>query len=171
MTWVSSTASGQTKEKISFTQYTPDSLSCSVLAVSKFLNYETDFLNGYMGFSYKFEDTFAGCIIPGSNTANSWEFMVSDADLVLDKSAGCGIAKDKHENHIMIKGVTLLEGKAKWTAGQVWGFEFFEDGKSIAAVSTAGNGKVYLKNGLTPFMKLVISALSSSLLLRHDLSQ
>jgi hypothetical protein len=160
-----------TKEKISYTQYSPDSLSCSVLAVSKFLNFETEFLYGFMGLSYKYEDTFAGCIIPGNDTANSWEFMVSDADVVLDKSAGCGIAKDKKGNQIVIKGVTLLEGQAKWTAGQVWGFEFFQDGKSIAAVSITGNGKVYMKNGLPPFMKLVISALSSSLLLRHDLSQ
>ncbi len=159
------------KEKISFTQFTPDSLNGSVVAVSKFLNYETEFLNGFMGLSFKYEDTFAGCIIPGGDTVKCWNFMLTDADLLFDKNAGCGLLKDRNGTEIIIRGVTRLEGQAKWLAGQVWGFEFFKDQHSIAAVSVAGNGKVYMKKDLAPELRLVISSVCTSLLLRHDMSQ
>jgi len=159
------------KEKLSFTQYTPDSLNSTVIAVSKFMSFETDFLNGFMGLSYNYENSFAGCIVPQNTPDNSWEFVVTDPDLILDKSAGCGEAKDKNGRQITIRGVTLLEGQAKWMAGQVWGFEFFLDKKSIAAVSVTGNGKVYLRNDLAPDLRLVIAAMSSALMVRHDLSE
>jgi hypothetical protein len=157
------------KEKLSFTQYSPDSLICTIVAVSRFLSDETDFLNGFMGYSFVFQNSFAGCIIPQNDTENSWEFLVTDPDVVMDKNAGCGMARDKNGRQISIHGVTKMEGQPKWVPGQVWGFEFFMDGKSIAAVSIAGNGKVYLKNDLSPEMRLVISAISSSLMVRHNL--
>lgn len=159
------------KEKISFVQYTPDSLNGSVIAVSKFTNFETEFLYGFMGLSYKYEDTFAGCIIPGGDTARSWDFMLTGPDVLFDKTAGCGEMKDRNGNTIFIRGVLRLEGQPKWMAGEVWGFEFFQEQHSIAAVSVAGNGKVYMKQELSPELRLVISAVCTSLLLRHDLSQ
>ncbi len=89
--------------------------------------------------------------------------------MILEKNAGCGMAKDKRGNQISIHGVTKMEGQPKWAPVQVWGFEFFQNDKSVAAVSIAGNGRVYIKNDLPPDMKLIISAISSSLLVRHNL--
>ena len=47
-----------------------------------------------MGLSFKYEDTFAGCIIPGGDTTKTWDFMLADADFRFDKTAGCGLLKD-----------------------------------------------------------------------------
>lgn len=157
------------REKLSFTQYTPDSLSCTIIAVSRFFSDETEFLDGFMGYSWKFVNSFAGAIMLQNSTENSWEFLISDPDLILEKNAGCGIVKDKNGNQISIHGVTKMEGQPKWVPAEVWGYEFFQDGISVAAVSIAGNGRVYIKNDLTPELKLIISAVSSSLLVRHNL--
>lgn len=46
---------------------TPYGKQAEILAVSKFQNFELELLNGFLGVPYKYENTFAGSIIPSDN--------------------------------------------------------------------------------------------------------
>jgi len=159
------------KEKLSFKQYTPDSLECSVLAIGRFNSTDIGVFNNFMGYSLQFENTFIGTIIPEKDNENPWEFMVVNPDVVLDANAGSGMAKDKKGNEIVIRGITRMAGEPSWVPTEVYGYGFSQGGRDIGAVSIAGNGKVYLRNDLPPETRLILAALSSALMVRRNMSE
>lgn len=159
------------KEKLSFKQYTPDSLSCSVLAVGRFNNTDIGIIKNFMGYSLKFENTFIGTIIPEKDKENIWEFVVVNPDVILDANAGSGSAKDRKGTEIVIKGITRMAGEPSWAPAVVHGYGFSQDGREIGAVSITGNGKVYLRNDLPPETRMILAALSSALMVRRNMSE
>jgi hypothetical protein len=65
-----------------------------------------------------------------------------------------------------------LEGTSRlMTMMDVYGYEFRLNGKTIGAVSTVNNGKVWLKNTLHPELKLVLASVSSGLMLRNSVRE
>ena len=157
------------QEKLSFIQFSPDQKQAEVLAVSKFKNTELDLLDGYMSFPIKYENSFTGTIINAETPNNSWEFIIHDPDGSLANIDDCGMAKDKSGNEIHIHAVKKLEGKNNWIQLGNFGYEFIYCGTSVGAVSTVNNGKVWIKKDICPDIKLVISCISTSLLVRHDM--
>lgn len=158
------------EQKLSFTQNTPDSKSAEVLAISQFKNTEIDLLKGFLSYSLEYKNSFAGVIIPNENPDNTWDFIVHNPDASLPKDADCGIIRNQSGNSILIKGIKKIEG-SKWAGLDNLGFEFMQNGKSIGAVSTMNNGRVWIKNDLSADLKLVISSVATSLLVRHDISK
>jgi hypothetical protein len=159
------------REKLSFTQHTPDGRSAEVLAVSRFKNTEYEMLRGFLSYSFNYENTFAGTIIPADSVGSSWEFIVYNPEGDLVDNGDCGMAKDDSGHTISIRGIRDVEGMPKWMRGANFGFEFVLDGHAVAAASTVNNGKVWMNEGVDGSTRLVISALASALLVRHDVSQ
>lgn len=157
------------EEKLSFSQMTSDGGQAEVLAVGRFKNTEYDLLKGFLSYSVKYENSFAGSIIPTNDSGNVWEFIVYNPDGDLSGNADCGVAKDKGGHEIIIRGIRKLDKQPKWMQFANYGFEFVENGKAIAAVSTINNGRVWISNNVDANRKLVISSLATSLLLRHSM--
>ena len=158
------------EQKLSFTQYTPDSLEkAEVLAIGKFQNTELDLLKGFLSYSVKYVNSFAGTVLPAKKDYQNWEFIIHNPESSLPDDADCGLAKDGNGSEILIRGVKKLEGQANWVQLDNFGFEFIQNGKSIGAVSTVNNGRIWIKNSLSPELKLVIASISSSLLVRHSM--
>lgn len=157
------------EQKLSFTQNTPDNKSAEVLAISEFKNNEIDLMKDFLSYSFEYQNTFAGVIIPSENPDNTWDFIVHNPNASLPNNADCGIIKGKSGNNILIKGIKKIEG-SKWTNSDNLGFEFIQDGKSIGAVSTMNYGKVWIKNDISADLKLVVSSVATSLLVRHNIS-
>ena len=83
-----------------------------------------------------------------------------------------GIAMDEQGNSIEIKGTKQLsENKFFTDDSKTFGYELFRNGESIGAVSVLGNGKVWIKNSLSPQDKLIVASLSSILISKQNLSQ
>lgn len=155
--------------KLSFTQFTPDSLQAEVRAVGKFLNEEEEFLFGFLSYTIRFENSFTGIIIPGDNPSDVWEFIIHNPEGSLPENEECGMARDTEGNEIHIRGINELEGQSNRQYIDNFGFEFLHNGTAIGAVSVLNNGQVWIKNGLGPDIKLVLSCISTSLLVRHSL--
>lgn len=157
-------------QKLSFTQKTPDGFEADVLAVSRFSSMELDMGRGFFSFPLDNRDAFAGTIIPAGDTGRSWDFVLYNPDGSLVKDIDCGSAFCEDGAVIRISGVQKIEGMPRWMQAAFFGYEFYRDGKAIAAVSTVNNGKVWINPGLDANTRLVVSALASALLLRHDIS-
>lgn len=158
-------------QKLSFAQSTPDGQRAVVLAVSKFKNQEIDLLDGYLSIPFKFENAFAGTVISDDNEDNPWDFVIHNPDASLPRDTDSGLARSAAGQEIFIRAIKKIEGQGKWSSFDNYGFEFLHEGKAIAAVSTLNNGRVWISKDLDPAMKLVVSSISTSLLLRHDLGE
>lgn len=156
------------KQKLSFMQNTPDGLQADVLAVSSFEATEISLLNGFLTYAPQYEDVFAGTIL---TEEKEWEFIIHNPEGSLPQDADCGVIRDTKGNEILIRGVKKVEGQANWVQLDNFGFEFIRNGQSIGAVSTINNGRVWMKDNLRPELKLVLSSISSSLLLRHSMQE
>ncbi len=157
------------QNKLSFTQMTPDNQQAEVLAVGKFQNNELELLNGFMSISLKYENTFAGTILPNDKTFAVWDFIIHNPDASMPRDIDLGLARNDAGDEILIRGVKKLEGQGKWAQFDNLGFEFIHNGQSIGAVSTLNNGQVWMKNDVSPQLKLAVSSISTSLLVRHSL--
>ncbi|MEI6091133.1 MAG: hypothetical protein WCR42_11820 [bacterium] len=158
------------KEKLSFTQMTPDGKQAEILAVSKFRNEEVELIKGWLAAPLERTNTFAGTIIPSDSKEKVWEFILYNPEGSFDKNnTECGLIKDPNGATVVIKAVKKLEGQKSWIQIDNYGFEFWSDNKAIGAVSTINNGKVWIKNSLNPELKLVVSAVSTSILLRNSI--
>ncbi len=158
------------EQKMSFVQNTPDNISADVLAVSNFKNNEIDLLRGFLTYSVNFESSFVGTVIPSDNSKSAWEFIIHNPDGSRPKNADCGVARDKSGRELLIRAVKKVEGQGNWSQINNYGFEFLEKGKSIGAISNINRGKVWIKNDIAPDLKLVVSSIATSLLVRANLS-
>jgi hypothetical protein len=158
-------------EKLSFTQFTPDKLQADVFAVGKFQNNELPLLKGFMNYSLTYKNIFAGTIIPIDAYGNYWDFMIYNMESRLSDTKICGNVKDTNGNEIIIKGVNKVDGQASWMQMEYIGFEFFFHDQSIGAVSTLYDGRIWIKDDVSPDIKLVISSLSTAILVKHNLTE
>jgi hypothetical protein len=157
-------------EKLSFTQKTPDGLEADVLAVSRFRGTELAMARGFLSLPLEYENSFAGTIIPGGDRQRAWDFVMYNPEGTLLRDGDCGQAQDAAGELIYVSGVQKMEGMPRWMQAVFFGFEFYREGKAIAAVSVINNGAVWMHPDLDPETRLVVAAMSSALLLRHDVS-
>lgn len=154
------------KEKLSFVQYGPERHLAQVSCVSRFKSIEAPLVGEYFGIPLEYSNFFAGNI---SLSTMNWDFVVynPNGDFLREKeSAGfaqCG------PNHIEIRAIRALKGQPDWMKKlTVYGHEFVVDGKTVGAVSTINNGKVWIDASLDAPTRTIIAALASGLLLRTD---
>jgi len=158
------------KEKLNFIQFTPEKRAY-VLAVGKFKSTELELLNGFLSYAFQYENYFAGSIIPSETPNDIWEFIIHNPEGGTSGDFECGLAKDKNGNEIRIRGVRKIEKQTNWVKLDNFGFEFIYKDQAIGAVSTINNGRVWIKNDINDDLKLVLSSMSSSLLVRHSMQE
>jgi hypothetical protein len=158
-------------EKLSYTQMTPEGKQAEVLAVSRFKSTEYELVRDFLSYPIEQEYTFAGTIIPADTSSSSWEFIVFNPEGTFIRNGDCGKAQNAQGETIFIHGIQQIEGLPKWMTGAYFGFEFIQHGKTVAAVSTVNNGKVWMQEALNPDTRLIVAALTSALLLRHDMTE
>ncbi len=157
-------------EKLSFTQYTAEKLQADVYAIGKFENSELPLLRGFLNYSLDYKNTFAGTIIPFDVSGNYWDFIIYNMESRMSDNKVCGNAKDQNGNEILIRGVNQVEGQANWMQMEFIGFEFFLNGQSVGAVSCLNDGRVWMRDDISPEIKLAVSSMSTALLVRHNLT-
>lgn len=152
------------REKLSFTQFNELKQEARVAAVGRFLNHELPILGDYFGIPLKYEHYFAGTIYLPHN-GHSYDFVVHnpEANFVLLPTSGFikgpGLEAE-------IKGITKLDDRKVLNIDNL-GFEFYAQNRSIGAVQIFNNGKVWIRKGLETEHRLVLAALSSSLMVRN----
>jgi hypothetical protein len=156
------------KEKLSFHQFDESGQMAEVYSVGKFRSTELPLLKNYFNIILKEKNQFAGTVILNGGQ-DVWEFLLYNPDGESFRSTKAGFVQNNHEV-IEVKGVTQLENGSNLSS-KFLGYEFIHHEKTIGAVETINNGKVWLKNDLPDELKLVLASLSSSLLLRTSLEE
>lgn len=156
------------KEKLSFQQFGRNGEMAEVYSVGKFRSTELPFIREHFNIVLKEKNHFAGTVILNSGQ-DVWEFLLYNPDGELFKDEKAGFVQNNHEV-IEVKGVTHLENGSNLSS-KFLGYEFIHHEKTIGAVETVNNGKVWFKNDLPDDLKLVLASLSSSLLLRTSLEE
>ena len=64
-----------------------------------------------------------------------------------------------------------IEGQANIFQLDVYGYQFFQNGEAIGAVSIINNGRVWMREDLDEEMKLVLASLSSGLMVRNNIEE
>lgn len=161
------------KEKLSFSQFGPNSTSAEVALVSRFRENDIEPVKDYFSLSVKYQNYFAGAIRLSNNT-DPWDFIVHNVDgasRTLKQNATMGFVRNRHMR-IDITGIRELEGSSSFiTQNDVYGYEFRIDGKVVGAVSTINNGKVWFRKELSDDLRLVLASVSSGLMLRNNVEE
>lgn len=159
------------KEKLSFSQFTSDSVKANVFCVGKLKSAEYEIIDDIFGVPVRYENTFSGTIVQTNKLF--WDFIIynPDAGYGTGEYATKGFAKSRTGESIEIKPVKYLENHKGLKSIDNYGFEFFIENKAIAAVSTMNNGKVWMSKQLDAEHRLVLSALCSAILLKSELGQ
>ncbi|MCU0360216.1 MAG: hypothetical protein MUF75_05775 [Bacteroidia bacterium] len=159
------------KERLSFSQFTSDSLKANVFCVGKLKSAEYEIIDDLFGIPVRYENTFSGSIV--QTTANFWDFIIYNPDAGYGSGdyATSGFAKSRTGETIEIKPIKFLENHKGLKSIDNYGFEFSIENKAIAAVSIMNNGKVWMSKQIDPEHRLVLSALCSAILITSNLGQ
>ncbi len=153
-------------EKLSFS--IGDSINkATVYCLGKVKRQELELIRSYFGIVLKEEDAFAGNISFDEN--RNWDFVVYNA-------SNTNVLKDTHgfmrspAGQITIRALREMEGKNTVLSRLgIYGYEFLENGKKLAAVDLMNKGRIFLSPDLNQEKKLLLSAMCSALLLRTNL--
>lgn len=157
------------RQRLSFTQYLPDSSFAEVAAVSRFKNTELPLLRDFFRISVDYEDSFAGTILPQADSTQAWEFLLHQPEGALIRKVG-GFARNGTESPIEIKPVYRYNKPGAWAVPGVLGYEFIQDNRCLGGVEWMNNGKVWIRPGLDAHKQMVVAALSTALLLYENVS-
>ena len=161
------------KQPIEFTQFGLNASSADIVGSSNFDNNMFKLFKGLENYANNIWNGYFGVIIQKDGSA-TWEVLVENdhSNNSLKSETDNGIAMDEQGNSIEIKGTKqLAENKFFTDDSKTFGYELFRNGESIGAVSVLGNGKVWIKNSLSPQDKLIVASLSSILISKQNLSQ
>lgn len=156
------------KEKLSYTQFGPNSLQAEVACISKFKSVELKLVKDYFRIPLKVENFFAGTIA-FEEKKPVWDFILYNPNGdFLQKQESAGYAQNGTQQ-LDIQAVRGLDGQPDWMKKLgVYGHEFLLNGKIVATVSTVNKGTVWIDKSLDAELKTVIAAVSTGLLLRND---
>jgi hypothetical protein len=160
------------KEKLSFQQFDANGKTAEVALVSRFKETEYEPLKDYFSISLRYKNYFAGSV-KITHQDSSWDFIVHNIDGPArspGKNTTIGFLQNG-QMRIDITGIRELEGSPQFiTQNDVYGYKFQLDGKTIGAVSTINNGKVWFRTGLDSSLKLILASISSGLMLRNSIA-
>jgi len=156
-------------QRLSFMQFGASGHTANVMCAHNFRSEEISLLEDYFFIPLKYEDYFAGTIFSNSFLVN-WDFIIHNPEGdTFRETAGVAI-RQRDGDQIFITGIRNLKGQSKWIIDpSVKGYEFSFRDKVIGAVSTINNGKVWIDEDLDSETQLILAALSSAILLRHNL--
>ena len=161
------------KQPIEFIQFGLNGSTADIIGSSNFDNNMFKLFKGLENYANNFWNGYFGIIIP-KDGGPVWEVLVENdnSNNSLKSATDNGIAMDEQGNSIEIKGTKqLAENKFFTDDSKTFGYELYRNGQSIGAVSVIGNGKVWIKNSLSPQDKLIVASLSSILITKENLAQ
>ena len=159
-------------QMVEFTQFLPTGKSADIVGSNNYNNNMFDLFKGMQTYADNFTNGFFGVIIPNDKESPVWQVLIENdnSGTSLKSETDDGIAMDESGNQIEISGTKTLSNNNFFTNdANTFGFELFQKGKSIAAVSVIGNGKVWIDKDLPESDKLVVASLASILISKRNL--
>jgi len=165
------------KQKLSFTQRGPAQAEALVLALYELNEQESRLLLRVMAVEVQTTTrqtrraAFAGSVQPTQPAEQGWRFAIWFPDQLQAEAPDIGFMQSDAGQRITIRHLSGWEGQPRGNQfalkmGLPMGFAFELDGVTVGAVSTFGDGQVWLRNDLAPSVRLALASLCSVLLAR-----
>jgi hypothetical protein len=97
-----------------------------------------------------------------------WHMLMMHPEDFRKNGKYVGLLTNEKDTPIQVVPVRKLSGQKSW-GGDIVGFEFQQDGKSLAAVELLNQGKVWIDNTLTDDMQSLLAAACATLLLQQEI--
>jgi len=165
------------KQKLSFTQRGPAQAEAMVLALYELNVQESRLLLRVMAVEVQTitrqtrRAAFAGTVQPKQPDEQGWRFAIWFPDQLQTGVPDIGFIQSDAGQRITIRHLSGWEGQPRGNKialkmGLPMGFAFELDGVTVGAVSTFGDGEVWLRNDLAPSVRLALASLCSAVLAR-----
>jgi len=165
------------KQQLRFTQRGPAQAEALVLALYELNEQESRLLVRVMAVEVQTTTrqtpraAFAGTVQPTQPDEQGWRFSISFPDQLQTQVPDSGFIQSDAGQRITIRHLSGWEGQQRGNQlalkmGLPMGFAFELAGVTVGAVSTLGDGQVWLRNDLAPSLRLALASLSSAVLAR-----
>jgi len=125
-------------------------------------------LKNHVTIPLEHEDVFLSTM---TINGEQWEMIISNVNNTEfpGRDRGGELVNVNTGRRILINHIRELEDVKEFIHTNIYGFEFIENGKSLAAVRTVNNGKVYLNKTIDKETEFIMANAVSALLLINEL--
>lgn len=156
------------KERLQFEISGEGSRTAEVFCLGKLRETDLIWFDEYFEVNLKTKDFFSGTVVLNEN--ESYTFLVENLNQNNHFREAAGYVQGPGMR-LTIRPVSRLAGDKAWLGEQVPGFEFVHEEKVIGAVETLNNGRVWIRDNISPDQQLLSAALAAALLLRSELEE
>ena len=166
--WIQKT---QWKHALGFVLQGPKGAEARVRTLGTFVELdETVF--PWMDRSFEELSLYAGSVdYEGMDDSSAWDFFLHDPEGGKKVDGDDGLLRSRTGDVIRLRAVKEIEGQVMVLPRNNVGFEFFEKGEAIGAVSLLNAGRVWIREDLPQERQQVLAALSAALLVRERLEE
>lgn len=155
------------KEKLAYDLTDGEGNTAEVFAMGKLREQDLLLFNKYFDINLKWQDAFSGTISLNEGRQH-YDFLLTDLNQNNWFRPAEGFVRYE-DSTIEVQPVDKLSNGKRALGMQSLGFQFVFNGEVVGAVETLNNGRVWLKDGLAPELRLVLGSVSAALLLRSEL--
>ena len=157
------------KEKLSYTMQDGEGRTAETCCVSKLNQKDLPLFNGFFELNLDYQDIFSGAVILDDGRQH-YDFVLTGLNQNNWFRPAEGFIR-LQDGVVELQPVDKLANGQRALGMQSLGFQFAYRGEVVGAVETLNNGRVWLKDGLAPDLRLVLSSVAAALLLRTELER
>lgn len=155
------------KEKLAYDISDGQGNTAEVFCMGKLREQDLPLFNQLFEVTLNWQDAFSGAISLNEGRQH-YDFLITDLNQNNWFRPAEGFVR-YGDGLIEIQPVDKLSNGKRALGMQSLGFQFVYRGEVVGAVETLNNGRVWLKDGLAPELRLVLGSVSAALLLRSEL--
>lgn len=155
------------KEKLSYDLTDSGGNTAEVFCMGKLREQDLPLFNQLFEVNLNWQDAFSGTISLNEGRQH-YDFLVTDLNQNNWFRPAEGFIRYR-DGLIEIQPVDKLSNGKRALGMEALGFQFVYKGEVVGAVETLNNGRVWLKDGLAPDLRLILGSVSAALLLRSEL--
>ena len=155
------------KEKLAYTLSNGEGQAAEVFCMGKLRQQDLPLFNDLFELNLGWQDAFSGAIALNDGRQH-YDFLLTGLNQNNWFRPAEGFIRYQ-EGLIDIQPVDRLDNGQRALGQQSLGFQFVYHNEVIGAVETLNNGRVWLKDGLAPELRLVLGSVAAALLLRSEL--
>ncbi len=155
------------KEKLSYTMSDARGQAAEVFCMGKLSQKDLPVFNEFFELNLDWQDVFSGTASLAEGREH-YDFILTNLNQNNWFRPAEGFIRYQG-GLIELQPVDRLANGQRNLGQQPLGFQFVYGGEVVGAVETLNNGRVWLKDGLEPKLRLVLSSVAAALLLRSEL--
>jgi hypothetical protein len=166
--WITRVNFAGAPEKLSFNVFDGNGRQAAVAAESKLRGAEMNLnaLGSMLRAAHSPEQHFAGAIYL-QHRGQTYDFIVHNPESNTKLMPTQGHLVTGSDEKIEIRGITQLYNRRLRNVDNL-GFEYVRGDQVVGATQVSNRGRVWLRRGLDEDTRLVLAALSTALMIRHD---